>query len=230
MTAFVDTQTFASALQTGPRRIAGGEFDAPKRVAHDIWMPSAAGLGTIKGIILPPERVRIFRNESRLYTWTAWTTSGVTLTVGYAAYTLPIVTGSVNTATTAVTWVSGDLFSIAWQNGGTINIGGVAYTISSVTDPFHLTLTGTAGTQSAVLYDRTGLAEAANAAFFHDSVSPQGAVIDEVQDGYGSPGTQPYVDFYTANGLQLTYTVATQNQGVLDVLDVYVTYAELIGG
>lgn len=225
MTAFADTQTWVAALQAGALRAPSSEYDIHKRVAHDIFFPSAAGRGTLKGIILPAGKIRIYRNESRLYTWAAWTTSGVTLTVGYAAYTCPVVEGSVTTAATAVTWVSGDKFSLSWA--GTIIINGVSYTVSSVTDPTHLTLTATAGTQAtAVLYNRNGLAEVANTAFFHDSVSPQAAVIDEVQDGYGSPGTQPYVDFYTAGpGLQVTYTIGTQDMAVADVLDVYMTYS-----
>ncbi len=64
-----------------------------------------------------------------------------------------ISAGVVNTNGTAVTWVSGDEFSSAWVSG-TITINGVGYTISAATR-LTLTLTATAGVQTAVTYSQT---------------------------------------------------------------------------
>lgn len=60
-------------------------------------------------------------------------------------------TGVVNTSGTAVTYVSGTQFSAAW-NGQSITINAVNYTISTVTDATHLTLAGSAGSQSSVAF------------------------------------------------------------------------------
>jgi hypothetical protein len=59
--------------------------------------------------------------------------------------------GTVNTSGTTVSWVSGKLF-YTLQGGGTITINGINYTISSVSSTTSMTLTGSAGTQSAVPY------------------------------------------------------------------------------
>jgi hypothetical protein len=57
--------------------------------------------------------------------------------------------GSVTTSSTAVTRVSGDPFITSVPSGSKILINGSYYTISSFTDSSHLTLTGSAGTQSS---------------------------------------------------------------------------------
>ena len=54
--------------------------------------------------------------------------------------------GTVKTAGTAVTWISGATFD-ASNAGQPIVINGVSYTVASVTDPTDLVLTATAGTQ-----------------------------------------------------------------------------------
>jgi len=65
-------------------------------------------------------------------------------------------TGTVNTAGTAVTWVSGEKFIPTMANAGNkIKINGVDYVVASVTDDQHLVLTASAGTQSAVTYAAT---------------------------------------------------------------------------
>ncbi len=64
--------------------------------------------------------------------------------------------GTVTTVGTAVTWVSGTLFSPDWTSTNnppwltpaSIVINGVTYTIASVTSPTALVLTATAGTQA----------------------------------------------------------------------------------
>lgn len=64
--------------------------------------------------------------------------------------------GTVSTSGVTVTYASGDDFSTSWKAGSqAIVINGVTYTISSVTDRNTLTLTGSAGTQSAVAYSVT---------------------------------------------------------------------------
>jgi hypothetical protein len=59
--------------------------------------------------------------------------------------------GSVNTSGTAVTWVSGDKFTPS-MIGRSINVNGVAYTVSAFTSPTALTLGSSAGTLTAVRY------------------------------------------------------------------------------
>lgn len=65
----------------------------------------------------------------------------------------PAIVGTVSTSGTAVSWVSGSKFVTggSW-NGLTININGVAYTISSAGTATSLTLMGSAGTQTGVVY------------------------------------------------------------------------------
>ena len=71
--------------------------------------------------------------------------------------------GTCNTSGTAVTWVSGDPFPTSLVANGTSNFGvtttvtinGSGYTLSSVTDSTHLTLTGSAGTQTGVAFSFT---------------------------------------------------------------------------
>ena len=68
-------------------------------------------------------------------------------------------TGVVDTSGTTVTFVSGDLFQNAGPNGTNnavageqIKIGSTVYVIQSVDSPTQITLTGSAGTQTAVAY------------------------------------------------------------------------------
>lgn len=69
--------------------------------------------------------------------------------------------GTVDVSGTTVTWVSGSNFASgqggAWQNL-TIEINGVMYTVSAVTSNTTLTITQNAGTQTAVLYQLSGIA------------------------------------------------------------------------
>jgi|GEM_PF-2277649 len=65
------------------------------------------------------------------------------------------VGGYCNTVGTAVTRVNGQTFV---GMTGTINIGGTNYTISSVADADHLTLTGSAGTRTFAIYKHSATA------------------------------------------------------------------------
>ncbi len=67
-----------------------------------------------------------------------------------------IFQGTVNTAGTAVTWVSGDQFGTL-TGGQVILINSVAYLILSVGGVTNLTLTSTAGTQTAVDYSAAAI-------------------------------------------------------------------------
>ncbi len=69
-----------------------------------------------------------------------------------------VIYGTVNTSGTAVTWVSGITFDPSWATLS-ININGVVYTISAVTDPTDIVLTATAGTQTGVNYFMPTLAQ-----------------------------------------------------------------------
>jgi uncharacterized protein (TIGR03437 family) len=59
--------------------------------------------------------------------------------------------GTVSTAGTAVTWISGDQF-LTQQAGQGITINGTIYGISSVNNPTSITLSATAGTNSSASY------------------------------------------------------------------------------
>jgi uncharacterized protein (TIGR03437 family) len=63
----------------------------------------------------------------------------------------PSSSGTVSTAGTAVTWVSGDQF-LTENSGDTITINGTVYQISSVTSATALVLTASAGTSSSASY------------------------------------------------------------------------------
>jgi hypothetical protein len=71
---------------------------------------------------------------------------------GTVTYINRTTSGTVNTSGTAVTWASGDMFSASDLGTGKITINAVVYSIASVTSPTALTLTATAGTQTAVAY------------------------------------------------------------------------------
>ena len=62
--------------------------------------------------------------------------------------------GTVSTAATAVTWVSGDTFP-AWLAGLPIAINGTVYTVLSVTTSTALVLSTSAGTQTGVAFSGT---------------------------------------------------------------------------
>ena len=59
--------------------------------------------------------------------------------------------GTVSTAGTAVTWLTGDQF-LTEQSGSAITINGTIYAISSVTNPTSIVLASTAGTNASVPY------------------------------------------------------------------------------
>lgn len=89
---------------------------------------------------------QIFLNGTQLWCVSAGSSylhDGVSLTqprfVGYR--------GVVDTAGTAVTWVEGSRFDAALASQ-TVYIAGSPYTVATITDDKHLTLTGTAGTQT----------------------------------------------------------------------------------
>jgi hypothetical protein len=66
--------------------------------------------------------------------------------------TSAVYTGTVNTSTTSVTWVSGMHFQLWWASGSPISINGTTYTIVSVTSVTTMTVTTSAGTQTGVAY------------------------------------------------------------------------------
>lgn len=88
-------------------------------------------------------------------------TLGVALTPNYtgASYFAPITfTGTVDTAGSVATWVSGDEFQTSWNNytpAATITINAVDYPLSSVTSALTLEITGNLGTQSSVAFSTT---------------------------------------------------------------------------
>lgn len=88
-------------------------------------------------------------------------TLGVALTPNYtgASYYAPITfTGTVDTAGSVATLVSGDEFQTSWNNytpAPTVTINAVDYTLSSVTSALTLEITGSLGTQTGVAFSIT---------------------------------------------------------------------------
>lgn len=88
-------------------------------------------------------------------------TLGVALTPNYtgASYFTPITfTGTVDTAGSVATLVSGDEFQTSWNNytpAPTVTINSVDYPLSSVTSALTLEITGSLGTQSGVTFSIT---------------------------------------------------------------------------
>jgi hypothetical protein len=83
--------------------------------------------------------------------------------VPYVAY---VTTGTVNQVLTHVTWVDGPQFT-GGMAGQPITIGGLNFTVASVQDPTHLTLSGSLVSQTNVLYSTPtlGAIAAATGAF-----------------------------------------------------------------
>lgn len=91
----------------------------------------------------------------------AWVYDNTTLAQAY----FTIGNGTVDTAGTAVTWVSGDQFDVSLI-GETLKITGVSYTITAFIDETHATINTTAGTQTGAIYSiPTGPVLAAMSAF-----------------------------------------------------------------
>lgn len=80
------------------------------------------------------------------------TSTSISSLVGTFTYANPTITGNVNTSSTGntVTWVSGSKFGLGWT--GTITINAVSYTIASVVDVTHITLTTDPGNQTNKAY------------------------------------------------------------------------------
>lgn len=68
--------------------------------------------------------------------------------------------GTVNTSGTAVTYNSGNVFGLTWT--GTITINNVVYAIATVNNATTITLTTSAGTQTGVNYEASGIAGVPN--------------------------------------------------------------------
>lgn len=66
-----------------------------------------------------------------------------------------VLSGTVNVSGTAVTYVSGDEFAMAWTAGTTIIINGVSRTISTVNSPTSITISASGGTLTGVTYSVT---------------------------------------------------------------------------
>jgi len=84
------------------------------------------------------------------------------------AYTVFAVGGTADVTGTAVTWDSGPLFTQDLV-GQTIVINGASYTVASVQDQTHLTLTGSAGAQAGSAWSVAGLGVTAQTGTFLDS-------------------------------------------------------------
>jgi hypothetical protein len=84
-----------------------------------------------------------------------FTSAGLKIGFTLRPQVFTLAKGTVSVNGTSVQWMSGNAFSPAWagqQGGGVITIGGIDYTIQSVTSPNSLTLTASAGTVMGVPY------------------------------------------------------------------------------
>lgn len=119
--------------------------------------------------------------------------------------------GTVTTSGTAVTWVSGTKFHATWHGNAvatTIIINSVQYTIASITDNQHLTLTSSAGTQgtavayvaapvSALFYTALPTSESAN---IMGVVTATGKVILAWENDPDNSSSQTWMTRSTDNG------------------------------
>jgi hypothetical protein len=122
---------------------------------------SISGVGALAtpGQIDPINANNILGNSAGVGTLTGVPAFSTTLvdiagTVGNPNPNAPVLSGTVNTSGTAVTWVSGVQFPTVpgqWK-GQTIFINGVANSVVSVTSATSLTLNTSAGTQTGVPY------------------------------------------------------------------------------
>jgi hypothetical protein len=133
-------------------------------------------------------------------------------------------TGTVTTSSTTVTWVSGTQFVTggAWV-GLTITINGVGYVISSVSSATSLTLTASAGTQTAVAYSVVAVGvgcvfgfTAPNSGVIATSATANGVLVEEggtsgIVVDYA--GTSPVGNIYFSNLLNQACTTPSVTAG-----------------
>jgi len=105
--------------------------------------------------------------------------------------------GKVNTSGTTVQWASGNAFQMngSWA-GGAITINGTSYTIASVTSPYQLTLTSSAGTQTAVAYS--------NSLFVRPILQGSDSATNGISTGSG-------VSYVTFDSIEISGVVVTTN-------------------
>lgn len=137
-------------LTTGPRlfAVAGSK-------SYEV---SSGGAGTLLGDVgNDGTPAQMFPNGNQLGTVSAgifWIDNGA----GPVSIKFTLGRGAVNTVGAAVTRVSGDVFNAgmvggAFVLGGTGYSGGTSYTVLSVTDESHLTLTSSPGTLTGAVYN-----------------------------------------------------------------------------
>jgi len=142
------------------------------QITFNAWYGSGSGIDRQVDLALTVDRVHAATNwvSQPLAVCTgSGCTNGNTYTIGS---TVPILaswistpeptfditdavggrSGSANTNATMVTWTGGNYFNIHWVNGSQIVIGGTTYTISTVNDEQHLTLTASAGIHSGIAW------------------------------------------------------------------------------
>jgi hypothetical protein len=121
---------FVEQIESKPATVAGGSA-----VPASLALYGTPGLALFE--TLPTSPVRgLWANATRLFA-----------VAGSKLY--EVFSSIVNTAGTAVAWVSGSTF-VAGMAGTTIRIAGVNYTVSAFVSSISITLTGSAGTQSGV--------------------------------------------------------------------------------
>lgn len=206
---------------------------------YGIWSRTKAqklaglGLGTADAglLILQTDELALFQWSGTAYTLLATFPFSDTHNGRYA-------TGTVDTAGTAVSWVSGAVFNTSWA-GRHMTINGVLYTIASVASTTALTLSSTAGVQAGVTYyggyfsvdlvpgvqffetDRQYLYQTATSS---GTVTPNGTTIDWTSGDTFSPtwvgatividGTDYTVATYVSS-IQLTVTSTAGTPGAV---------------
>lgn len=143
--------------------------------------------------------------------------------------------GQVDTNGTAVTWISGTLslrFGLGWQAGTPIAINGADYTIASVEDDTHLTLTTSAGVQSNVQYvvESTINIEGGD---YSDNNTADASLVWQRDGIYLSSHTTGSISHITANDTRNTplqdYGIRIENTADVSLIDNSF-YGNLLGG
>lgn len=223
---FVNNKVISNGLTAG-----SGKFGIAVGIAgviiegNDIYDDGAPNYSQTQGIIVSAPNCQIIRNHVYNHSFRDYNFGArainTTFIDEYAASVIAIDTtafsGTVDTSGTAVTWKTGDLFSIYMKAGATIKINSVDYPIASVA----AAPSGTVNTSGAAITRVTGPSFTSAWVGKYITINTVNYIIASVADAdnltvtisYGSPGVQTGVAWALRDGTlgsgAVTLTLAT---------------------